>query len=623
MKYFLLLLCISLFTSKSLKKLSLEEGQLLTGTPISSDRFSNLLQNAFDGDINTEYKSTKESNSWIGLELDNSYKITKIGWSQKENNSTNYLLGIFEGANDPTFFDAVPLYMITEEINQNGQINYINIDISETFKYVRYIGPSGQYCIISNLEFYGYEISDSELENLEDKKYQPTNLPLIVVHTENGVAPKDKETDIPCTVEIIDNGKTNVKAKAVIKLRGNSTMRMDKTPYKIKFDEKQKLLDLPAKAKKWNLMANYADRTLLRTLLGFEISSLVEMKYTPQCRPVDVMVNGEFKGNYNLCDKIERNKNRVQLSELDENSNSEPEISGGYLLEATNYAYQDNFYINTTRGIILGIRYPKEGDISSAQFAYIENQLNLMESDGYSGIVNRIDFESFTKYLIVQELSGHSECFWSTYMTKQRNDDKFYFGPVWDFDLAFDNDDRVYTTLNKTNFLFKYDSSAGTLREFGEQLLRNEQLLQALKDRWNEITKTQVTKEKIINWIDEEVKLINDSQKLNFMKWKILDRKVLASPTARCSFRREVNYLKEYVQKRFDQVGQIINSATTISVTEEVDHFDRDIDTDSGRKRRLESFFGNIGNRPAGGHGGMNDRVRIVEECINYTESYE
>ena len=615
-KYFVLILSISLHVCLTLDKLIDEESKLLTGTPISSDESSKLMKNAFDGDSSTEFKATNETYSWIGLELDSSYKITKIGWSQKENNSTHYLLGIFEGANDPTFFDAIPLYMLTEEIEQNGQINYINIDISESFKYIRYVGPYGQYSVISNLEFYGFEVKENDLENLEEKKYQPTNLPLIIIHTENSIAPQDKVTDIPCTVEIVNNGKTNTKAKAVIKLRGNSTMRMDKRPYKIIFEEKQTLLDLPAKAKKWNLMANFSDRTLLRTLLGFKLSSLFEMKYTPQCRSVDVMVNGEFKGNYNLCDKIEFNENRVNLSKLDENSNSEPEITGGYLLEATNYAYQDNFYINTTRGIIFGIRYPTQDDITSPQFAYIENQLNLMEADGYLGLVNRIDFESFTKYLLVQELSGHSECFWSTYMTKERNDDKFYFGPVWDFDLAFDNDNRVYPTLNKTNFLFKYDSSAGTMREFAEHLLRNEQLLQALKDKWDEMTENKVTKEIIIDWIDNQTKIINESQKLNFMRWKVLDRRILASPTARCSFRREVNYLKEYIQNRFDQLGEIIKSATTISVMEEVDHFDIGINQGPGGHKSNKTHHGNHGG-PASGGG------KIIEECIGYVETYE
>ena len=69
--------------------------------------------------------------------------------------------------------------------------------------------------------------------------------------------------------------------------------------------------------------------------------------------------NGEFKLNYNLCDKIEFGKNRINLDELDETKNEEPEITGGYLLEATQYAYTEGFYLNTTRGIILGVRYPK------------------------------------------------------------------------------------------------------------------------------------------------------------------------------------------------------------------------------------------------------------------------
>ncbi len=62
-------------------------------------------------------------------------------------------------------------------------------------------------------------------------------------------------------------------------------------------------------------------------------------------------------------------------------------------------------------------------------------------------------------------------------MTKKRNNEKIFFGPIWDLDGAFDNEGRAYPTLNKNNFLFKYDSSAGTMREFTVQLLNNEQLL--------------------------------------------------------------------------------------------------------------------------------------------------
>ena len=609
---FLILLNVILSNSIILKGDQQLVSELIKGTPISSDSSSKSLSNAFGGDISTEFKSSKESNGWIGLELDNTYRITKIGWSQKESDKENYLLGIFEGGNDPSFFDAIPLTMIVEE-GKDGEINYINIDVTRSFKYVRYVGPNGKYSIISQLEFYGYEKIENEVE--EEKLYQPTGIPLIVIQTEGAVEPADKETDVICQITVINNGKAENKEKGTIKLRGNSTLKSDKNPYKIKFDTKQKLLDLPAKAKKWSLLANHSDKTLLRTLVAMKISTLFEMPFTPECRPVDLMVNGEFKGNYNLCDKIEYNKNRVDLGELNENVEQEP-TDGGFLFEATQYAYKEGYYLNTTRGIILGVKYPEKDDITVEQLQYINNKLNEVEADGNSGIVDNIDFESFSKYLLVQELCGQSETFWSTYMSKKRNDEKIYFGPVWDFDLAFDNDKRVYSTLDKTNFLFKYDSSAGTMREFVVKLLNNEQLLQKVKETWKEMTQEKVTLEKILAYVEEQIEVINDSQKLNFKRWDILDKKVNVSPTARCSFKREVAFLKDYIPKRFDLVNQIVESSTTTSVNEEVDHYDLDIihQGSSGQKSG-----GKGGQGGKSGHGGSSSSS-IVEECKNFVE---
>ena len=193
----------------------------------------------------------------------------------------------------------------------------------------------------------------------------------------------DKDNGVDCQITVINKGKAETKEKGTLKLRGNSTMRSDKNPYKIKFDSKQKLLDMPAKAKKWNLIANHSDKTLLRTLLAMKISTLFEMSYTPECRLVDVMVNGEFKGNYNLCDKIEYNKNRVELGELDKNIEQEP-VDGGYLFEATQYAYKEGYYLNTTQGIILGVQYPEQEDITVEQLNYINNKLNEVEAEGYT-----------------------------------------------------------------------------------------------------------------------------------------------------------------------------------------------------------------------------------------------
>ena len=75
---------------------------------------------------------------------------------------------------------------------------------------------------------------------------------------------------------------------------------------------------MPSNAKKWNLLANHSDKTLLRNKLGFKISSLFEMKYTPECQPVDLMVNGEYKGNFDFCDQFEQGEGRVEIAKMTE-----------------------------------------------------------------------------------------------------------------------------------------------------------------------------------------------------------------------------------------------------------------------------------------------------------------
>ena len=75
---------------------------------------------------------------------------------------------------------------------------------------------------------------------------------------------------------------------------------------------------------------------------------------------------------------------------------------------------------------------------------------------------------------MVEEFCGDPDHVWSSfYFTKDRNDDRFYFGPVWDFDLAFDNDFRLIPTNNKTDFCFAYGASAGTANEFVRALIGN------------------------------------------------------------------------------------------------------------------------------------------------------
>lgn len=551
----------------------------LSGKYISSEPLlSASVKYAFDGDLSTYFKSEEAEGGWIGLKLDSKYYITKLGFAfPKDSKNEDYLLGIIEAANDPTFYDSTILYMITNELKL-GEMNYIEIKSMERFKYIRYLGPDKKYSIISELEIYG----DDELDDntaLKSKKlssevyyYQPTNLPLMIINTENSVTPYDKENYISCTVTIIKDNKIVLKEKAVIKLRGNSTSRLEKLSYRIKFDKKQKVLDMPTKARSWALIANHSDKTLMRYLLAHKISSLFEMKFTPTCESIDMIINGDFVGNFGLCDQVEEGKGRIEVTEMDENCIKEPEITGGYAIAADGWAKQggDSYYLSD-KGVVLVIKYPKDNHLVKEQEKYILDHFNKVEEQVYNNITDNIDIETFCKYVLIEDLVGNGEAFWSAYMYKEREDDKFYFGPVWDFDLAFDNNQRIYPSLEIKDFVFKHDISAGTMNNLALKILSDEKVIQNLKEIWAKYTESKITKFVLYKIIDDATELINESQKLNFMRWDVLNTRVLLNPTTRGSFEAEVEYLKYFCDKRFDILDNIVKNASFETINAKVE----------------------------------------------------
>ena len=145
-------------------------------------------------------------------------KINKIVFSHSSKNHKDYLLGIFQGANDKTFFDAYPLYMIREELEPNKE-HSIQISCNHKFQYIRYVKPNKKSSPISGLEIYGNLQSFEE----SDEYYQPTNIPLLIINSENGEMPegRDKITRVKINAMIVNEGKINVQQTGTIKLRGN------------------------------------------------------------------------------------------------------------------------------------------------------------------------------------------------------------------------------------------------------------------------------------------------------------------------------------------------------------------------------------------------------------------
>ena len=505
----------------------------------------NTREMAFDGNLNTCFASWERSYTWTGLDLGTPHVITRVGWSPRNDSQgeKRVLLGVFEGANREDFMDALPLYIIKEK-GTIGQMSYATVNCSRGFRYVRYIGPSDARCNIAELEFYG-----SEGEGDDSHLVQLTNLPTVSIHTQDGVIPYDKETEIASQIAIIsDDGAKLLSEPGGVRERGNASRGFPKKPYRIKFDKKQHVLDAPAKAKKWTLINNYGDKTLMRNLLAFELSRKMGMPYTPYGTAVDVLLNGEYKGCYQLCDQIEVKPERVNITEMTPEDNTGEALTGGYLIEVDAYAYDESSMFTSAKGNPVTIKSPDDNAITTNQHEYIHQYFNKMERQWST----YLDLNTFLRHFLVGELSGNTDTYWSTYMYKDRGDDMIYTGPVWDFDLAFENDNRTYPIMNLTDYIYRTKGScAGQMRSFVNNIVVYSSAAKAqLLTIWDEVRQGGLTEDYMIDYINAWEQTLDESQQLNFMRWPIMNQYVHQNPRLWGSYQAEVQNVRRYMKER-------------------------------------------------------------------------
>ena len=513
----------------------------------TSDRSNtvNTRENAFDGNLNTFFASWERSYTWTGLDLGEAHVITRVGWSPRNDSQgeKRVLLGVFEGANREDFMDALPLYVIPEN-GKIGTMSYADVQCSRGFRYVRYIGPADARCNIAELAFYGHPGAGDN-----SRLYQVTNLPTVSIHTLNGEIPYDKEHQIVSQLTIISKDGTKLLSESgTTRERGNASRDFPKKPWRIKFDKKQNVLDAPAKAKKWTLINNYGDKTLMRNLVAFEVSRRMGMAYTPYGTAVDVLLNGEFKGCYQLCDQVTINKNRVNITEMTPDDNQGIALTGGYLIEVDAYAYNEKSWFNSNKGNPVTIKSPDEDEITANQKQYIRNFFNKMENQWSV----YLDVNSFLRHFLVGEFSGNTDTYWSVFMYKERDEDLLRVGPVWDFDLAFNNDQRIYPVNNHKDYIYRDGGScAGNMKTFVDNIVvKDATAKRQLVEIWDEARRSGLTEENLLACVDHWASELEQSQRLNFLRWPVLNQRVHQNPPTKGSFQAEVEVVRTFIKER-------------------------------------------------------------------------
>ena len=347
-----------------------------------------------------------------------------------------------------------------------------------------------------------------------------------------------------------------------IRGRGNSTWMDDKKPYKVKFDESVNLFKF-GKNKHWTLIANRYDNSFVRNRLTYWLGQQLGMEYTPQCVPVEVVMNGEFLGSYLLCEQIRIGKGRVEIDDLDKIKDvpaitDELVKTGGYLL-SMDYAEDDDdpsvFY--TDNGMRLFIESPEDNVTYFNEYikAYTQKVENAIFSADFKDPEGRpytdyLDIDSAVDYWWVQEFSCNGDAYGggSTYLYKKRESDtdpgKLYWGPLWDFDYVawgdLDYESDPYDGLD-------YTSTA-----WFDAMKSDPVFIAKVKARWNGGLREkleELTKEG--GRLDKYIEQMETSYDYDHEKWGAFESKLT-------DYKAEVEQLRGWINKRIAYVDEAV-----------------------------------------------------------------
>lgn len=407
-------------------------------------------------------------------------------------------------------------------------------------------------------------------------------LPVLNITTDNAAPIVSKKEYLSATYSLSGEGVELTEGTLEIRGRGNSTWDWPKKPYRLKLTTSTSLLGMPA-SKHWVLLANYADKTLIRNDITFMFSQSIGMEYTVRAKHIELTLNGVYQGVYQLVEHIRVASNRVNIPELKVTDTDPEKITGGYLLEIdfrlgegycvgntwepfcvndVNTQRDIDFCIDSTHGMEpFCVDTPEDLHDSawSAQRNYIENYIADTETalfgenfaDPDSGYATYLDVDSTIDYYLINELfknvDGASA---SVYLYKKRNG-KLFFGPVWDFDLALGN--AGYADVDKT-WGWHIRKASWFARLFEDPAFDAK-----VKARWQAL-KADGKLELIFLYAQARATWLDKAQERNFNLWQIFDWATWYTRVIMGSYDLEVKEMIRWQRERYNWMDRQLSN---------------------------------------------------------------
>lgn len=587
-----------------------------------------------DGDINTFYHSTwdvpgdekeriYQTEPYFDIALQE--KVSRVYFSYTTRNNDGYAprkLTLYASTNGSTWKavrsftaddDGLPQGAAetweSPQIDLDGSYGYLRIELNEAArrKYLVF-SEFSLWKVEENPDYHGSEIIEPaeyaylmmpfgreyrvHVDWLTDRAEQ---VPRIDIDIENGEMVWSKDFYLNATITIDGAGvfPSMEPTPVQIKGRGNSSWSSwawDKNPYRLKFEEKQKPFGL-TKGKNWVLLANKQSGSMTSNAIGMKAACLVGTAGANHIVPVELYMNGEYRGSYNFTEKVGFSNNSIDLDDE----------TGAALLELDSYYDETYKFHSSPYGLPVNIKEPdfSEGGTHLTQ-QMIEDDFNAFMQTLKNGkeIAGMVDIDMLGRFLMVNDLILNLEPHHpkSTFLYKEfvgNSDSKFVFGPVWDLDWAFGYE------MSRSYFQSDYISSYWNARTMESTQfvkdLRNvsKQLDKVYYQLWVQFRKQAL--QELIDYCDDYYAYVRPSLEHNATMW--------GDGTG---YARTTENAKKWLKRRADGIFNRLTAYDVDDDTVEDDTFGYQGDADgienisSGRTTKGDGYVYDLQGRRVG-----------------------
>ena len=375
----------------------------------------------------------------------------------------------------------------------------------------------------------------------------------------------DSDEKMPASFTISNaSGAVINTSKTTIKVRGYTSRNFDKKQYGLSLvddagaDKKASLIDMPA-AEDWVLSAPFNDKSLLRDITAYNLSNKLG-RHAPRTRilALEMKISGvsEKMGIYVLTEKNTFGPGRI---EVPKKSAEDTAFQASF-----DHKHEGDKILWKGRGTDLILEYPSAEKITPEQekefrkiFGDVEARMKNPSGPRWDKVFDdRLDLASAVDFFIVQELARNPDGFRLSSGIYIPPKGKIYFGPPWDFNIAFGND--------KDENGVQTDGWRSKEKGIWFQVLFNHpQFCNALKTRWTEARRTgAISNDTIFGIIDQHAAVMEPLAAENFTKWPSLGLELWPNPYWLKTWEGERDALKSWISLRTQWLDKAIAQLT-------------------------------------------------------------